>query len=334
MAVSKAESLISVIIPVYNVESYLRECIDSVLCQTYKNFEIILVNDGSTDSSGEICDEYVDKDERVTVIHKKNEGPSKTRNTGLDNANGRYIYFLDSDDYIENNTLELLLDTAETNGADLVFFDALSFTDDGSEIRQGYTVKGTYEAKSGYEMLTELHGNKDYHCSVVLLFINKELLNTNNIRFLESAYWSEDMLFTYKVYCSAKKAAQCKETLYHRRYRSSSIITSKKTQRHFRSRRDVYGEIRDYSEKIGKTGDYMATEYTVRCAYNALDIYKEIPQKDRKLCRNEYRELKKDILSHSAFGNTALKMRCRGKIFWFTYKVFDKTVGRLLKGKK
>ena len=80
------QALISVIIPVYNVEEYLRECVDSVLCQTYGNFEIILVDDGSTDSSGVICDEYLEKDDRVVVIHKKNEGPSKTRNAGLENA--------------------------------------------------------------------------------------------------------------------------------------------------------------------------------------------------------------------------------------------------------
>ena len=326
------QALISVIIPVYNVEEYLRECVESVLKQTYQNFEIILVDDGSTDSSGKICDEYLEKDERVVVIHKKNEGPSKTRNTGLENANGKYIYFLDSDDYIENNALELLVDTAVSNGADLVFFDAHSFSDDGAEIRQGYVINGTYEAKSGYEILTELHDNKDYHCSVVLLFISRSLLNAGNIRFLESAYCSEDMLFTYKIFCSSKRTVQCKNTLYHRRYRSCSIVTSKKSQRHFRSCRDVYEEVRDFSEKIGKNGDYMATEYTVRCAFNALDTYKRIPKKEQLLCKSEYKSLKKDILSHSAFGNTALRMRCYGKPFWFIYKVFDKAARKLLKG--
>ncbi len=328
------QPLISVIIPVYNVENYLHECVDSVLNQTYGNFEILLVDDGSTDSSGKICDEYLEKDDRVVVIHKKNEGPSKTRNAGLENTNGKYIYFLDSDDYIENNALELLVNTAESNSADLVFFDAHSFSDDGSEIKQGYVIKGTYETKSGYETLAELHKNKDYHCSVVLLFISRMLLNDNNIRFLESAYCSEDMLFTYKVFCSSQITAQCKNTLYHRRYRSCSIVTSKKSQRHFHSCRDVYKEIRSYSESIGKTGDYMATEYTVRCAFNALETYKKISKKDQSICKKEYNALKKDILSHSAFGNTALKMRCYGKLFWFIYKVFEKTVVILLKGKK
>ena len=113
--------LVSVIIPVYNVEIYLRECVDSVINQTYKNLEIILVNDGSTDSSGRICDEYAGLDNRVKVIHRQNGGPSKTRNAGLKKATGKYIYFLDSDDYIENDTFAILVDTAETLNADLLF---------------------------------------------------------------------------------------------------------------------------------------------------------------------------------------------------------------------
>ncbi len=326
------QALISVIIPVYNVEKYLHECVDSVINQTYTNLEIILVDDGSTDSSGKICDDYVEKDDRITVIHKKNEGPSKTRNAGLEHANGKYIYFLDSDDFIAENALEQLAFTAESNGADLVFFDAFSFSDDGAEVKQGYSVKGTYEPKNGYEILTELHKNKDYHCAIYLLFIKRQLLTENKISFLESAYCSEDMLFTYQVYCSAAKTAQCKKTLYSRRYRPGSIVTSKKSERHFRSCRDVYEEVRKYSDSIDKADNYMSTEYTVRCAYNALNIYKKLSKNDKSLCKNEYKKLKKDILSFNAFGNAALKMRCYGITFWFVYKLFEKTAGKLLKG--
>lgn len=327
------QPLVSVIIPVYNVEEYLCKCVDSVINQTYKNLEIILVDDGSTDSSGRICDEYAGKDERIRVVHKNNSGPSNTRNVGLEHAKGKYIYFIDSDDYIEHNALALLVNTAESAEADLVFFDAHSFSDDGAEIQQGYVIKGNYIAKSGYEILTELHNNKDYHCAIYLLLISRRLIVENEIKFLESAYCSEDMLFTYQVYCTAQKATQCRQTLYHRRYRSGSIVTSKKSEQHFRSCRNVYEKTKDFSEHFGKVGDYMATEYTVRCAFNALDTYKKISKKDQNLCKAEYQMLKKDILSHSAFGNTSLKMRCYGKVFWFTYKVFDKTVGRLLKGK-
>ena len=101
-------NLISVIIPVYNVENYLDECIQSVLQQTYKNLEIILVDDGSTDNSGVICDEYKDKDTRITVLHQKNGGISKARNVGIEYAHGEYIGFVDSDDFIHPQMYELL----------------------------------------------------------------------------------------------------------------------------------------------------------------------------------------------------------------------------------
>lgn len=98
--------MISIIVPVYNTEKYLHRCIDSVLAQTYKDFELLLIDDGSTDSSGAICDEYAEKDGRVRVFHKKNGGVSSARNLGLDNAQGEWITFVDSDDYIEENFLK------------------------------------------------------------------------------------------------------------------------------------------------------------------------------------------------------------------------------------
>ena len=107
--VEKKRGLISVIIPVYNVEKYLADCLDSILCQTYQNFEIILINDGSKDASGRICEEYAQKDERFKVIHKDNAGVSSARNDGLDVAEGEYITFVDSDDIIEPEMLEQLV---------------------------------------------------------------------------------------------------------------------------------------------------------------------------------------------------------------------------------
>ena len=103
--------LISIIIPIYNTETFLRQCVDSVINQTYKNLEIILVDDGSTDNSGKICDEYALKDNRIKVIHKKNGGVSSARNAGLDIAKGDYIGFVDSDDFIEKDMYESLLNT-------------------------------------------------------------------------------------------------------------------------------------------------------------------------------------------------------------------------------
>ena len=113
------EKLVSIIVPVYNVEKYLSKCIDSILAQTYKNLEIILVDDGSKDNSGTICDEYSKKDKRIKIIHKPNGGISDVRNHGLKIATGDYIGFVDSDDYIAEDMFETLVSLLEKNDADI-----------------------------------------------------------------------------------------------------------------------------------------------------------------------------------------------------------------------
>ena len=112
--------MVSVIIPIYNCDKYLAECLDSVVSQTYRNTEIILVDDGSIDKSGQICDEYAATKDNITVIHKRNSGVSSARNVGLDRARGNYIYFCDSDDILDKKILQCLVSEMESSGADLV----------------------------------------------------------------------------------------------------------------------------------------------------------------------------------------------------------------------
>ena len=111
---------VSIIIPVYNVEKYLAECLDSVINQTYSNLQIIVVDDGSTDASGQICDEYAEKDNRITVIHQVNAGAANAKNTGLDNVKGDYVTFVDSDDWVELNWIETMTDAMEKYDVDVV----------------------------------------------------------------------------------------------------------------------------------------------------------------------------------------------------------------------
>ena len=117
--------MISVIVPVYNVEPYLRECIESILGQTYRDFELILVNDGSTDDSGTICDEYAAQDTRIRVLHQKNSGVSVARNVGLDSVQGEYIAFVDSDDRVSKDYLAYLNDLIQIECADIACCDFL-----------------------------------------------------------------------------------------------------------------------------------------------------------------------------------------------------------------
>lgn len=328
------QALISVVIPVYNVEKYLHECVDSVIRQTYKNLEIILVDDGATDSSGRICDEYLEKDERIAVIHQKNGGLSQARNKGLEESGGEYVYFLDSDDYIAENALGTLLEIAEKENCDFVFFDAVSFADtDDFEVKQNYLRKASYKTDSGFNVFSEMTANGEYHSAVPLLFFRKSFLSESGISFIPDILY-EDMVFTYQAFCAASAVSQCKEALYHRRYRKNSIMTSSKTKKHFTSFAAVYRRNAEFTEKLSAENIAAAHSYLSRCAFNVFNIYEKLGKADKKSCRNELRDCKKDILRRNAFGNTSLKMRCYAKAFWFIYKIFEKTVGRLMKGKK
>ncbi len=327
------QELISVIIPVYNVEEYLRECIDSVLKQTYEELEIILVDDGSTDTSGDICDAYAQKDERVQVIYQKNQGQAVARNTGFAKAKGKYIYFLDSDDWIVPETLEKLVKKAEQENAEVVFFDAYSFTENPEmfHVEQRYLRKHEYTTDLGYNVLARLQKHKEYHCSVPLLLLEREFLVENNIYFYSGVFY-EDMLYTYEVFCKAKCVAYIGEAFYQRRYRSNSTMTSRKNQKHYISAKKVYEKVRDVSQELGILEDDTARKYVVRCAFNALNIYKKLSNVEQRENKESYLVLKKDIRKAHAHGDQALYMRCYGTFPWFVYKVYEKSLGRFLKG--
>ena len=130
ISICKVELAISIIVPVYNVEKYLNRCFDSILNQTFTDFELILVDDGSTDNSGIICYEYKTKDNRIKVIHKENGGLSSARNAGLDIARGKYIGFVDSDDFINKDMYKILFDTIQANNSDMVICDYYKVNED------------------------------------------------------------------------------------------------------------------------------------------------------------------------------------------------------------
>ena len=132
------KKLVSIIVPVFNVEKYLRQCLDSILGQTFNQFEVIIVNDGSTDNSGAICQEYEARDNRIVYLEKENEGVSEARNLGLDFATSEYIIFIDSDDWIEPTYVEVLYEKIEEYQADIVFENYTSFNDEDSKLLLPY----------------------------------------------------------------------------------------------------------------------------------------------------------------------------------------------------
>ena len=152
------EDLISVIIPVYNVEKYLTKCIESIIKQTYSNLEIILVNDGSPDNCGKICDEYAKKDNRIKVIHKNNGGQSEARNYGLEIATGKYITFLDSDDYISEDYIEYMYKLIKNNNADISICGVQIVNKENKKYKTDETEVKIYKTQEAFENLLYAEG--------------------------------------------------------------------------------------------------------------------------------------------------------------------------------
>lgn len=217
------ETTISVIIPVYNAENYLKRCLDSVINQTYKNLEIILIDDGSTDNSGEICDEYAKTDNRIKVIHKENGGVSQARNEGLRVATGEYIGFLDSDDFILHNMYENLIKQLELNDADI------SICGFAKEIEKGkFEPYFKYDTDCVFdrdEALKNLLQNKYYSCSCSDKLLKRSLLD--NIFFDENITHYEDLLFLWQVIKKAKTVAFTSNVYYYYTTNVGSATQSK-----------------------------------------------------------------------------------------------------------
>ncbi|MCU5288783.1 glycosyltransferase family A protein, partial [Bacillus paranthracis] len=190
------DKMVSIIVPVYNAEKYVHKCIDSLLQQTYKNIEIILINDGSTDNSGKICDEYANESSKIRVIHQKNSGPSATRNVGIDVANGAYIQFVDSDDYVEPNMTEEML-KAMNNKFQLVIcgYKSLSLFNKDINIKEHKChISGGYDYSSfmmefGY-LFRDVYINPLWN-----KLYNTALIKENHLRFKDNVYMGEDLLF-------------------------------------------------------------------------------------------------------------------------------------------
>ena len=219
---------VSIIVPIYKVENYLSECISSIINQTYTQVQIILVDDGSPDRCGEICDEFAESDSRILVIHKANGGLSDARNAGMRAATGKYILFLDSDDYLEENAVSELLEFSKKNDLDILMFDAVSFDDSkthiSDDLKNKYIAKNTYSGRyAGADLFKMLVDNSDYRSPVQYFFFNREFLQSANLSF-HYGILHEDEEFTFLALLYAKRIMHLPKVLYHHRFRSDSIM--------------------------------------------------------------------------------------------------------------
>lgn len=211
---------ISIIVPVYNVEDYLEECIESIINQTYKNIEIIIINDGSTDNSGVICDKYSKKDKRIRVFHQENKGVSSARNFGIKNATGKYIMFVDADDYLELNTIEALCKHKLKDS--LVIFGY-------NKIYKNKIIEkkeNNFNVKTKLEMTRMLFFNDNIGGFIANKIFDKRIIDKNSLLFNEELSYCEDLVFVceYIKYITKFKYINC--SLYNYRMRKSSTSYS------------------------------------------------------------------------------------------------------------
>lgn len=222
------EELISVIIPIYNIEEYVSRCVESVLRQSYKNIEIILIDDGSTDSSGQLCDEYEAQDERIVVVHKSNGGLSDARNVGIDIATGKYLVFVDGDDWISERHIELLYADLISSSADISICSC-SISYDGNNAFT-HPQKKIHFVMGSEETIEKMLFSRYFSVSAPFKLYKRVLFN--GIRFPVGKLY-EDMYTTYKVVQKAERIVFSNDNTYSYFQRVGSITSQKLGKKQF-----------------------------------------------------------------------------------------------------
>ena len=224
--------LISIIIPVYNVESYLRQCLDSVLEQNADNFELICINDGSTDNSALVLEEYASRHKHMKVLHVENGGTAKARNIGIEMAQGEYIWFVDSDDWIQANAIQTLTKCIKTKKSDIYNFCGSLYIESTKTYETDSLINE--EQLTGWEYYNKyaLVARKFHFVCVVLRLYNAKFLRTHNLLF-DTTVTHEDNLWIPKVFYYAQSVYSIPENLYFYRIREGSKMQTQSAQRIF-----------------------------------------------------------------------------------------------------
>jgi glycosyltransferase len=280
--------LVSIIIPVYKVEQYLKRCMDSVLNQTYKNIEVILVNDGSPDNCPALCDEYAKIDSRVRVIHKENGGLSSARNVALDTVKGDYVFFVDSDDWLALETLEVLNEYLEKD-YDMISFQRTYLTE------EKVVEKGSENAKDmdvSQYIDESFLGKYDF-------FVTTKIFKTevfNNVRFLEGRNY-EDLEIMHRLFLNMKKVVGLDYFLYYYWKGNEGAITNTITMEnikdHYLSANEIYHACKKYLEDRGKDASNIVAWYKVEMAQLYIDYLKSTDN-DTELLSKIKREIGKE----------------------------------------
>lgn len=313
--------LISVIIPIYNVEKYLRECVDSVLGQTYSNIEVILVDDGSPDGCPAICDDYAKKDSRVRVVHKPNGGLSDARNAGIEAMNGDYVVFIDSDDYwLNENFLNEVVENNINKNPDCIFIrDVSVYSDETSKVAGHELDLKKVENCSRSEMIEYLNNEGTLWVSSCCKILKSDIIKDNNLRF-ERGLLSEDIDFMFQTYPCLKSFSYYDTPIYAYRKRDNSITHSIGVK----SFDSIFRIIEKWSKKIKSLQitdsekqifmSYLAYQHCIFCGF--LSKLKET----RKQYKKRLREF--DYLLRYDMNPKVKKVKKCRKLFGFDLTCF------------
>ena len=292
---------VSVIVPIYNVEKYLEKCINSIISQTYSNIEIILVNDGSTDSSELICKKYENTDKRIRYYKKENGGLSSARNYGIDRAKGDYLVFVDSDDYISKEMINILLNVAISNNADIVECDFLEFFEN-SKIEDS-NIDRTIDNKcySSYEAISSLICNTGITPIAWNKIYKRQMFN--QLRYKEGIYHEDEELIV-KLLSRANNICKIDVPLYFYMIRNGSITNSKFNKKHL----DIIEIMEDRIQTLKKLNcsDFIVDLTTVRFSNICNELYAKMTmanvhlESERKNLNILRRKLIKNVLKSKA----------------------------------
>lgn len=312
----KKDVLLTVVIPVYNVEKYLKRCVESVLVQEWHNYDILLVDDGSTDSSPQICDLYAEKYEMIRVIHKENKGLSDTRNRGIEEASGEYVYFPDSDDWLEPNTFSELSDVIEELTYDIISFNREFVTSEEDKL---ISAKSRIQKLSGKQALLEMLNQGDVTGFANDKIYRKKLFLDNDIEFPVGKYY-EDLGTNYKLFLKATKVYVTNQKYYHYLITNPDSITQSWNEQKLQDMFGFYREIY-YSPLIREKFEELEIEILQAFYINGLihilsSLYKSN-------ISAQYSDIEKDIkqeIVKNSLGVTKL-LNQPNKIKYLLYKL-------------
>lgn len=322
--------MISIIVPVYNVEAYLSQCLDSLINQTYQNLEIICVNDGSTDGSLEILQQYADRDKRIKLITRENRGISVSRNEALENASGEYVMFVDSDDWINEQTCEKALYAIQANDCDLVLWSYIREFKD--KPLPNYLFAQTVAWDNGLSLCRRMVGpvdkelrtpqKLDSYGTVWGKLYKRELIEQNNpIRFVDTAKIGtcEDVLFNIAYSLRIKKGIYIPELFYHYRKLDNSF-TSKYRELLPSQWKNLYDEIRDVLVKNNAFNDCKIA-YLNRISLGIVGLGLNVTFSNYSF--NKQKELVKQILSSSHYKQAIKELSIKYMpIHWRSFYIF------------